>query len=214
MKRFFLAFLILSVFSSQALSQETVKDITGKKVLSVTIKGVSPGLQSDVLKLIPLKKGDKLDVALVRRSIKLIYKVYDIDNVEVYASLRGDGAEVVFEIVPSVFIRDVKIFGNENVSSLDIVRAMDFNKMSIFSKAQETTYIEKITQYLYSRGFRKAVVRTYTEKTDLPNVLNLFVIIEENERAVVGRSEIDVKDIRLKNIALNMLGLKEGDPLD
>ncbi len=214
MKRLSFCLILFLCFSLDSVADDMMKDIVGKKILSINIRGVSSEMQTDILKLIPLKKGDNLSISTIKRSIKLIYKVYDIDNIEVYSVSRPDGVDVIFEISPSIFIRDVKVFGNENVSSLEIIRAMEFNKMSIFSKAQETNYIEKITQYLYSRGFRRAVVKTYTEKTDLPNVFNLFVIIEENERSKVGVAEVIVNDARLRSLALNMLGLSEGEPLD
>ncbi|MCX7944896.1 MAG: BamA/TamA family outer membrane protein [Deltaproteobacteria bacterium] len=214
MTRALLAIISMVIFASSLFAQNSLKDLMGRKVISLDIKGVSFEMQSDILKLIPLKKGDRLNAEAIKRSIKLIYKVYDIDNIEVYASHNGDGVDITFDIVPSVFIKDVQVFGNEAISSLDIIKAMDFNKMSIFSKAQETNYIEKIYQYLYSRGFRKAVVKTYTEKTEIPNILNLFVIIEENERASIGNVEIVVNDVRLKSLISNMLSLKEGYPLD
>ncbi len=215
MKRVFLtALLILLLFSHKSSAQSTYKEMLSKKILSIEINGISNKLQQDIEKLIPLRRGESLSLEKIKRSIKLIYKVYDIDNVEVYAISEREGVNIKFYIVPSLFVKDVKVFGNETLSTLEIVRAMEFNKMSLFSKAQETNYIEKLTQYLYSRGFRKAVVKTYTEPTDIPNVLNLFVIIEENERATISDSEIIIGDLRLKEKALNILGLKEGEPLD
>lgn len=215
MKRvFFLLLLFVFVFPNLLFAQTSYREILGKKILSLKIEGVSDQLQSDIQKLIPLKKGELVNVEKIKRSIKLIYKVYDIDNVELYAVPFKDGVEIRFEIVPSIFVKDLKVFGNETISSLEIVRAIEFNKMSLFSKAQETNYIEKLSQYLYSRGFRKAVVKTYTEKTDIPNVLNLFVIVEENERATISNAEVIVNDSRLKEVSLNILGLKAGEPLD
>lgn len=214
MKRIGICIVLLLFLTSKAYSQENIKEIIGRNVSSIEIKGVSNELELDIFRLIPIRKGDTLSISSIKRAIKLIYKVYDVDNVEVYATLQNGGVNLRFEITPSIFIRDVKIFGNDNVSSLEIIKAMDFNRMSIFSKSQETNYIERITQYLYSRGFRKAVVKSYTEKTDIPNVLTLFIIIEENERATINDVEIDVNDIKLKNVVINMLGLQKGRPLD
>jgi len=214
MRKLILIIILIVAIYQEAFAQNTYKDVIDMNILSVDIRGVSSKLKSDMLKLIPLRKGEKLSVFLIKRAIKLIYKVYDVDNVEVYAVKSRNGCRIIFDIIPSIFVKDVNIFGNENVSSFDIVKAMEFNKMSIFSKAQETNYIEKITQYLYLRGFRKAVVKTYTEKTEIPNIINLFVIIDENERATIGNADVFVNDTRLRATSLNLLGIKKDAPLD
>lgn len=198
----------------QTYAQTDVRDLYMKRIANIYVEGVPKEMQSDIMKLIPIKKGDDLSPKAIRRSIKLIYKVYDIDNIEVYLRPGASGVEVVFKILASVFIKDIKVFGNDSVSSLNIIEAIGFNKMSIYSKTAETDYIEKLSQYLYSRGFRRSVVKTYTEKTDLVNAINLFIIIEENERTTIANSEVVGKDERLKGIISHSLAIEEGRPLD
>jgi len=207
-------FVMLSILLDNVILFADTTGFVGRKIVSIDINGVSKEMQTDILKLIPMKKGDSFNHTNVKRAIRLIYKVYDIDNIEVFGRFKGDGVSIIFDIVPSIFIRDLKIFGNSSVSSLDIIKALEFNRMTIYSKALETNYIERLSQYLYSRGFRKSVVKTYTERTDLPNIVNLYVIIEENERATIGSVDVQINDSRLISRITNFLDLKIGSPLD
>lgn len=207
-------FVMLSILLDNVILFADTTGFVGRKIVSIDINGVSKEMQTDILKLIPMKKGDSFNHTNVKRAIRLIYKVYDIDNIEVFGRFKGDGVSIIFDIVPSIFIRDLKIFGNSSVSSLDIIKALEFNRMTIYSKALETNYIERLSQYLYSRGFRKSVVKTYTERTDLPNIINLYVIIEENERATIGSVDVQINDSRLISRITNFLDLKIGSPLD
>jgi len=215
MRRFgiILYIILFSLLCGYTLSADT-SEFKGKKIISIEINGVSKEMGSDILKLIPIKKGDTFNYTSVKRAIKLIYRVYDIDSVEVYGRTDGDKVSLIFDIVPSIFIRDLKVFGNSSISTLEIIKTLEFNKMTIYSKAVETNYIERLSQYLYSRGFRRSVVKTYTEKTDIPNAVNLYIIIEENERATISSVDVQINDSRLIERIVNSLDLSYGSPLD
>jgi len=111
--------LVLTLTMVLAIGSLTVAQASplGKTVKSLTVKGNSLITKEEILKVVAIKPGDKLDADKLQKDLQAIYNLGYFYDVTSSFQEDKDGVTVSYEVVENPIIKKIKIQGNTKYST-------------------------------------------------------------------------------------------------
>ncbi|MBI5641827.1 MAG: outer membrane protein assembly factor BamA [Nitrospirae bacterium] len=159
----------------------------------IEIKGLSSVTQREFLDIFGVREGDPVDPAKISLGIKRAFLKGLFDDILVFAG-EDENAEMIITVREREFIRKIYIRGDLPFPERVIreyfpIKEEQPLRHDLFLQATDQLK-DKIARY----GFPGPTITTGIEKTDRPNRVNLFLIIEAGPPLII-------KDLRLTMIS-------------
>jgi len=125
----------------------------GKTVKSLTVKGNSLITKEEILKVVAIKPGDKLDADKLQKDLQAIYNLGYFYDVTSSFQEDKDGVTVSYEVVENPIIKKIKIQGNTKYSTEQLETLMQTTINRILNSQQLNTDLEKIEKKYHDDGY-------------------------------------------------------------
>lgn len=205
-RRFVLAALLASA-AALAQSQPVVAGV--ELELPPTAK---PELLADAPGLVALRKGQRLSLRAVRRSIERLFATGRFSDVVVRTVPAEGGVKVVFEVTPKRRIAGVMVFGNKVLRDDEVRAAARLEKDAEYYPERVDEAVAAVSEAYRRRGYEKA--QTTAELDEVAEGLELTFRVEEGEPTrIAGFSVAGSPGLPVAGLE-GSLGLSVGDILD
>lgn len=213
----YLTFLIAAPLPLSAEAAET-----GDKVIKgITVEGLYSIQKEELLYLLDLKAGDKIDRVRLERGIRRAFLKGIFEDIEVYEEEPGGAAAsgtpmegektapLRVKVVERDFIKRVIISGNSRLSARVIREHFPLKEGQLMRYDLLDESVKKLRQDLSQRGFEHADAIVDVEKKDEPYRVNVLVKVSEGEPTLIGKIRvIGPEEVRSK------VKISEGDVFD
>ena len=153
------------------------------KVKDIIVKGLKKVEKEAVLEKITTKKGQTVTNYGLKSDIEKIYNLKYFESVEAHREKNN----LIFIVKEKPIVAEIKILGNDEVSSDDITSQIKMKEYSILDINTVKNDIKSILKFYEEKGFYLANAKYSLQKLD-----------EENVRLVFQISELD--KVRVKKV--------------
>jgi outer membrane protein insertion porin family len=157
-------------------------------------------IPSDTIKYnIQTKKGDVLDLDVIRADMRRLYALGYFDLVTPYAEDGKTGVIVIFDVKEKPTVRSIEYKGNKSFTRSEILEKLREKKVGL---SQESTYdpsrIKRaeavIKEMLAEKGHQNATVDVSTEQIP-PNAVNITFNIAEGPKIKIEKINIEGNNV-------------------
>jgi outer membrane protein insertion porin family len=196
---------------------------------NIEFKGNQRIRSSKLIKQITLQKGDLLDFSRLSHDISGIRGYYveqGFQRVSVDYKVETDPktgkADLIFLINEGIVVkvRSIKIEGNENIKSGELLKLMTtktawwFIRKGAFDDEKFQADLDRIATYYRSKGFLDARVTSRAEYSEDGKDLHLTVVVDEGKKYLVGHIGVKGKLAFPEKEIQDLIKMKSGDALD
>ena len=146
-------------------------------------------------------EGQPFDEETVRRDVRRLYRLGDLEDVRVLADTTDAGVVVVYAVRERPLLQDVRFEGAKAIDGDEVRRMMSLSTGAPFDPAALARRADLVRAEYVSRGYARATVETKIEPS-VEGEVRLRVILDEGPRVVVsnvafkGMKKISEKDLR------------------
>ncbi|HUP41429.1 MAG TPA: POTRA domain-containing protein [Vicinamibacterales bacterium] len=209
-----LAFLLLA-----PNAQAAVTDYIGKNVVEVRLQLRGAALANpELVEIIETRTGAPLAMIDVRESMAHLFGLGLYHDVQVDASMRGDGVVLTYNLFPAQRVRRIIFEGTLGLPEGDLRRLVVERHSTSPPLARASQAVETLQTLYRDRGYPNASITARADEGESSNVSLVFTI-NTGARARIGT--IDVQGTPPSSAAasdgkrvLAVLGVREGDEYD
>jgi outer membrane protein insertion porin family len=160
-------------------------DLEGKPIRSLAV--ISPrGFSSeDIRQITGIKIGEPYTPMRIRRGLERLYRTGNFRDILVEAEPQANGIQVTFTLVDKPTIAQLRLKGNQNVSSNELQRVMQIKIGDEFTNSGWKAALARLLNYYRQQGFLRARVASETSAIEQENRVVLNAEIQEGQRARV-----------------------------
>ncbi|MGB2599144.1 MAG: outer membrane protein assembly factor BamA [Candidatus Omnitrophota bacterium] len=196
---------------------------------SIGFKGNARVKSSKLAKSVTVKEGDLLDFSRLAQDvseIKAYYVEQGYKNVSVDYKVKRDAetgkADVIFLIDEgaSVKVRSIKVEGNENIPSGEILKLMTtktawwFIRKGSFDEEKFQADLDRVAIFYRSKGYLDAKATGRTDYSEDGKNLHLTVVVDEGKKYLVGDIIVKGELAFPQREIEDLIKMKSGDALD
>ncbi len=176
--------------------------------------GTDPSLlgASEAQSLVAVRKGQRLSIQAVRRSIERLFATGRFSDVVVRAHDAEGGVNVVFELAPKRLIAALTVVGNQVLSDEAVLQAARLQEGAEYFEEKLELAVDAVREAYRRKGYLNA--RTEVSLRELPEGLDVELEVQEGEPTrIVGLTVSGSPGLPLHRL-IGALGLEVGDVLD
>ncbi|MFO7820163.1 MAG: POTRA domain-containing protein, partial [Halanaerobacter sp.] len=161
--------ILLNCTALAAQSQEInnkVKELAGKEVTAIEIKGNKVVDDEEVLKEIETTVSSSIDPEKLKKDLQAIFDLGYFFDVQVLFEEEQDGLKVIFEVIENPEIEKIKIEGNQHLSKSKIKDILGFKLPEVLNVNQLNQSMKDVNQYYREQGYLLASITDVTIKED------------------------------------------------
>lgn len=192
--------LLLLLLPSVASAGGSSVDYAGQIVRTIDVQAPSDLDESSLRYLVQQAEGQPFDVQLVGRSVELIFRLGQFDDVQARVSELPDGLALTFVVTPAPRIRRILLKGTRQLPSGSVRAALRRGPGDPYVVGDEVRLAQDVEGFYEAQGFLDAKVTSSLGRSRLPGggkVIDLRV--HEGAPWRVGR--IDVPPPELSGFA-------------
>ncbi|MEO5739833.1 MAG: POTRA domain-containing protein [Vicinamibacterales bacterium] len=197
------------------ISEASVTDYIGKTVVDVQLQVKGAALQNaELVEIIETRTGAPLVMVEVRESMAHLFGLGLYQDVQVDASLRGDGVVLTYNLFPAQRVRRIVFEGSPGLSESDLRRTIVERHGSSPSFARAAQAVATLQTVYRDRGYPKAEIAVRPGDDADPSNVSMVFSIHPGPRAHIRA--IDVQGAPRDPVpqVLNALDLRVGDEYD
>lgn len=171
-------------------------DEAADRVASIQVEGARRAEPDAIRNVMLTKVGDRLDRLTIREDIRRIFGLGFFSDVRIDAQRTARGIELTVIVQEKPAIREVRIRGNDEISTTDLEELLDVRPYQVFSRAALQRNAAKIAEQYVEKGFY--LVSVTHEVEELPdNQVDVIFVVEENAKVQVrsidflGNEQVD-----------------------
>jgi outer membrane protein insertion porin family len=176
-------------------------------IKAIEVEGLTRIKKEELIDMICLHLGDPVDVEILRDGIKRAFKKGIFLDIKAIAEPYETGIKLRYIVKEVPVIKHINVKGNRIVSKRKIKKSFIFKEGEGFKEG----YIEKagvdLLNFYHRKGFPDAKVKINIERDEIPNKVNITLLIEEGEPLIIKNINI-LPDIKSR------LKISEGDIFD
>jgi outer membrane protein assembly complex protein YaeT len=206
--------LLLLLVPVQAAAE--VAEYLGKPIASIRLQIEGRPIADDRLRrLVRLKEGSPLTMLVVRETVAHLFSLGEFEDVQVDATSRGDGVDLLFELAPIHPVTRVLFTGVAGVPGADEGRLRSavldrFGASPSPGRAQDIARL--VEAELGRRGYLHPRVTPRLELEHAPDRATLVLAVEPGARTTVGAVEVIGAPGIPERELLERLGITPGVP--
>ncbi len=189
-------------------------DFVGRPVAAVRVEGGELP-EAEALGYLDVRPGERLSLAAVRRSLKLLYQLGLFGQVRATArpAADGEGVEVTFQLQPKVRVRKLSVVGAVAIPEDDLLRLSRLQRGEEYDHWKLQASAADMLALARRRGYRAARIVSTAEQDGERDVRVSF-FVQEGEPTRVARVELRGETGLSAARLLGQLALGPGDVLD
>jgi outer membrane protein insertion porin family len=204
------AFLLAGIAPAYA----AVTDYIGKPVVEVRLQLKGVALQNpELAEIIETRTGAPLAMIDVRESMAHLFGLGLYQDVQVDASLRGDGVVLTYNLFPAQRVRRIVFEGALGLPESDLRRIVVERHGASPSLARSSQAVATLQTLYRDRGYPKAEITARADELTSANVSLVFTV-RPGARARIGTIEVQGTPRDPVPQVLSALGLRAGDEYD
>ena len=208
-------YVLLLVLLLARPAEAAVADYIGKNIVEVRLQlRGEPAQNPELLEIIETRTGTPLAMIAVRESMAHLFGLGLYQDVQVDASLRGDGVVLTYNLFPARRVRRIVFEGTLGLSETDLRRTILERHGTSLQLARASQAVNTLQGVYRDRGYPKAEITVRPGgEPDTSNVSMVFSI-RPGTRARIGA--IDVQGTPRDPVpqVLNALDVRVGDEYD
>jgi outer membrane protein insertion porin family len=154
------------------------------RVASIEVEGARRVEPDAIRNAMLTKVGDRLDRLTIREDIRRIFALGFFSDVRIDAQRTSRGIELTVVVQEKPAIHEVRIEGNDEISTADLEELLDIRPFQVFSRAALQRNAAKISEQYVEKGF--FLVAVTHEVVELPdNQVDVVFVVEENAKIEV-----------------------------
>jgi outer membrane protein insertion porin family len=207
----YLLFLLCFVRPAEA----AVTDYVGRPIVEVHVRSNGVELSDpSVLQVIVTRTGAPLRMIEVRETMAHLFGLGRYQDVQVDASLRGDGVLLSYHLVPALRIRRI-VFEGSLALPEDELRRTVVDRYSASPSLSRASQAVATLQTLYrDHGYPQAQIATRIETARDPATASLVFTIQPGMRARIGTIDVQGSPRETPSEFLNRIEVQPGDEYD
>jgi outer membrane protein insertion porin family len=144
-----------------------------------------PVARADLARILPIKPGEPLQLAVVRDAIKKLYATGDYSDIEFETQPTGDGVTLVIRTTEQWFVGPVEVVGKVNTppSEGQLANATRLELGTPFDETDLRTATEGVRNLLERNGLYLAEINTKVDRDSEHQQVALTFRIESGKRA-------------------------------
>ena len=208
--------VIVCVFLFLALPVEAaVTDYLGKPVIEVRLQLNGVDLQNtELADVIETRPGTPLVMTDVRESMAHLFGLGLYQDVQVDASLRGNGVVLTYNLLPAQRVRRILFEGPVGLPEAELRRIVVERHGTSPSLARSALVVSTLQTVYRDRGYPKAEVAVRAGDDRDPSSASMVISIRPGARARIGTISVQGTPRDPVPQLLTALDLRPGDPYD
>ena len=185
------------------LASRIVEDVPVKGgVNDIRVDGLRVLDKDVVLMRLNVRKGDRLNAAILNDEVRRIWDLGYFSDVQVRVEPEGGGVALIFDVVEKPRIDTVIVNGSDAVSTEDILAAMTSRTGSVLNDKFLAQDVQKITDLYRKEGFYLAEVKARVEERSNGVAAALIFDVTEGNKLYIkavnveGLSEVDAGEVK------------------
>lgn len=172
----------------------------GKQVKDIRFEGLRNVTPDDLIPLLSLEKGDKVDEQSLNTDIKALFKSGYFGKISLRGQLEGDQVILIFEFSELPRIREIDFIGADKVYGADLKPLVGYKEGDVYTEQKIKAAIPKLKDKYRTEGYFLAEIWYRTVLISETNEIEIKYIIDEGENIPIAR--------------INILGNRNLDPED
>ncbi|MBF0473161.1 MAG: hypothetical protein HQK93_05440, partial [Nitrospirae bacterium] len=203
-----LLFLILLIAFSPAIIEAQTIDNNKFIISEIIVKENNSVGKVELLDMMGLKVGDKLDSDVITKGIKSAFLKGLFTDIKVNAAVKDkNNVQLTIEVVEREIIESIAIVGLERLRRDKIRDLFELKEGMIFYENEATNATSKLVKQIEKLGFPDVQVTTDIAKKNGTNKVKIQLIITENSPLIIKQLVIPVD----KRFIGKSLGINPGD---
>ncbi|MGM0370021.1 MAG: POTRA domain-containing protein, partial [Bacillota bacterium] len=165
--------LTVVVAQSQEINNDKVKELAGKEITDIEIKGNKIIDDQQLLEKITTKVGTKLDSETLQKDMQLIFDLGYFFDIQILFESTKSGVKVIFEVIENPEIEKIQVSGNNNLSTEKIKDLLGVELPEILNVKQLNEGMKEVNEYYQEQGYILANITDVTIKNK--NELHLTI---------------------------------------
>lgn len=180
---------------------------TGPEITSIEVRGLTRIEDEELIDLISLRVGDKLDRQELSRGIRRAFQKGIFQDLNALTEPYGEGVKLIYIAGEIPRVDNIIIKGTRNIKDNTVREKFYFKKGEDFKEEYLETARLALLEFYGRKGYPDAQVKITVKIVDRKSLVNIHINIEEGLPVIVR--EIDTEaDVR------HIIGIREGDVLD
>jgi outer membrane protein insertion porin family len=207
-------YLLFLLLLAQPL-EAAVADYIGKPVVEVRLQLRGAAMQdAELIEIIETRTGAPLAMSEVRESMAHLFGLGLYEDVQVDASLRGDGVVLTYNLHPAQRVRRIVFEGTLGLPENDLRRAIVERHGASPSLARSSQAVATLQAIYRDRGYPKADISVRTGREADASSVSMVFTVRPGARARIGA--IDVQGTLRDPVpqVLNAIRVRVGDEYD
>ncbi len=202
---FFIAVMIVLGISVMCPSGAYANE--GGIIKEIEITGLSTISREEMLYLLNMKQGDRLDRDKLRSGLKRTFKKGVFLDLQVMSEPVKEGVKLTFVVKEVPVVNKVTFEGIEHIRKQDIEKEFMFEKGDYFREEIVEKARAKLIKYYQNRGYPEAEIKIFSSGEDIHKSVDLHVDIEQGTPLIV-------KNINVPPDAELFIRMVRGDVFD
>jgi outer membrane protein assembly complex protein YaeT len=192
-----------------------VTDYLGRPIVEIHIRSNGIELsEPSLLQIIETKTGTPLAMVEVRETMAHLYGMGRYQDVQVDASLRGDGVVLTYNLVPAQRVRRIVFEGALGIAETDLRRIVVDRYGASPSIARAPQVVSMLQTFYRDHGFPRAQIESRPAVDRDPSSASLVFSIQAGPRARVRSVDVQGSPREPLPALLERLQVKAGDDYD
>lgn len=175
--RYFGLMMLIFLFPIFVIAQEN------ENISSVTVQGLTNISEASILSKLETQTGMPFSSKTIKEDVQRLYQLGFFSNIEVQVTPQAQGIQVIFVVTENQLLGEIKIYGNHNIDSDEILENMRVNQERYLAQHTLSLDVIRIKEFYRKKGF--AFVDVQTEVKPAGSWVNLHVRIDEGPEVTV-----------------------------
>ncbi len=171
------------------------------RIARIVVEGERRAEEAAVVAAMASRVGELFDPKDVRKDLKQIFALGLFADVQIDAEETSKGVVLTVKVEERPAIREVKLRGNDEISSEDLEKEIDVQPFQVFDLQAVKRNVAKLTQQYVEKGFYLAEV-SYEIREVGPGEVDVVFVVDEHAKVVVkeirflGNEKIPAGDLK------------------
>jgi outer membrane protein assembly complex protein YaeT len=200
------------LLASRQLAADS-RDYAGRPIAKIDFVSDDSFDVSKLQALIPLKPGQILEPAAIRKSMEVLYQTRAFSYIEVNAEQQLQGVALTFRLRPNFFFADFRL-GGDLVLKSSVSRLARLPLGEAYSSPAVEELQAKVTQALKDEGYYQAKVTPHVQFLSEKRLVAVEFLVQAGLRATIATIDLEGSPVLEKKEILQAMKLRLGRHFD
>lgn len=207
--------VLLCLLLTAVPAHAAVGDYVGKRIVDVRVASTDVNIDAAaLLEVVETRVGSPLEMIDVRESIAHLFGLGLYQDVQVDATLKGDGVALIYNVIPALRVRRILFEGTPGIDESDLRRRITERHGVSPSAVRANATVDTLRTLYRDRGYPKAHIDVRVDGVRNPSNAAMVYTIKAGAKARVGAIDVQGTPRAPVPAVLSALNLRSGDEYD